>query len=66
MKNLALSTWAWLEELSEGLIALSGAQAGPVGRPVIEGDEAGPPTLCIAAGFSRTGFMWNQRAGPRR
>src|SRR4051812_29319864 len=30
VKNQPLCTWAWLEELGEGLIALAGAQAGPV------------------------------------
>src|SRR5437899_11960636 len=29
----------WLRELSEGLIALSGAQAGPVGQALLQGDE---------------------------
>ncbi|MDP1998435.1 MAG: PHP domain-containing protein, partial [Rhodoferax sp.] len=30
---------AWLAELNEGLIALSGAQAGPVGQALVQGDE---------------------------
>jgi DNA polymerase-3 subunit alpha len=31
---------AWLQELGEGLIVLSGAQAGPVGQALVQGDEA--------------------------
>ncbi|MEG1280547.1 MAG: PHP domain-containing protein, partial [Comamonas sp.] len=37
----ATCTWAWLQELSDGLILLSGAQAGPVGQALLRGDEAG-------------------------
>ena len=29
---------AWLKELNEGLICLSGAQAGPVGQALVQGD----------------------------
>ena len=29
---------AWLAELNEGLIVLSGAQAGPVGQALVQGD----------------------------
>ena len=36
-QNLAVCTWAWLQELSEGLVALSGAQAGPVGQALLKG-----------------------------
>lgn len=32
IKSQAVCTWAWLQELGAGLIALSGAQAGPVGQ----------------------------------
>lgn len=57
VKNLALSTWTWLEELSEGLIALSGAQAGPVGQALMKGMSQVPPTLrCAWRAFFRTGF----------
>ena len=30
----------WLQELGEGLILLSGAQAGPVGQALVQGDTA--------------------------
>ena len=31
VRDIAVCRWAWLRELAEGLIALSGAQAGPAG-----------------------------------
>ncbi|MFT4268972.1 MAG: PHP domain-containing protein, partial [Xenophilus sp.] len=34
----ARAKWAWVEELNEGLIALSGAQAGPLGAPLAAGN----------------------------
>lgn len=47
VKNLAVCTWAWLQELSEGLVALSGAQAGPVGQALLKGDETGAASLAL-------------------
>jgi DNA polymerase III subunit alpha len=35
-KLQATVKWAWLKELNEGLIALSGAQAGPVGQALVQ------------------------------
>src|SRR5574343_1653674 len=65
VKNLAVCTWAWLEELSEGLIALSGAQAGPVGQALIKGDEAGAADLALklAGVFPHRFYLEIQRAG---
>ena len=37
-KALVVAKLEWLQELSEGLIALSGAQAGPVGQALVQGD----------------------------
>ena len=65
VKNLAVSTWAWLQELSDGLIALSGAQAGPVGQALLKGDEAGAADLALrlAGIFTHRFYMELQRAG---
>ena len=65
VKNLALCTWAWLEELSEGLIALAGAQAGPVGQALLKGDESGAADLALrlAGIFPHRFYMELQRAG---
>ncbi|MDT8991396.1 DNA polymerase III subunit alpha [Curvibacter sp. APW13] len=38
-KQHASVSLAWLQELHEGLIALSGAQAGPVGQALLMGDS---------------------------
>jgi len=37
-RGVAVVKMAWLKELSEGLILLSGAQAGPVGQALVQGD----------------------------
>lgn len=65
VKNLAVCTWAWLQELSEGLIALSGAQAGPVGQALVKGDEAGAADLALklAGIFTHRFYIELQRAG---
>jgi len=39
-KAHACVSLAWLTELQGGLICLSGAQAGPVGQALLQGDEA--------------------------
>ena len=64
-KNLALCSWGWLQELSEGLIALSGAQAGPVGQALLKGDEVGASHLALrlASIFPDRFYMELQRAG---
>ncbi|MCA0175509.1 MAG: DNA polymerase III subunit alpha [Proteobacteria bacterium] len=39
-RNQAWVSWDWLAELGEGLIALCGAQDGPVGQALLQGDAA--------------------------
>ena len=64
-KTQAVCTWAWLQELGEGLIALSGAQAGPVGQALLRGDDAGASTLALrlAGLFPHRFYLEVQRAG---
>ena len=40
VRDQAVLKLAWLEELNEGLIALSGAQGGAVGQALVRGDNA--------------------------
>ncbi|WP_092004406.1 DNA polymerase III subunit alpha [Polaromonas sp. OV174] len=40
VRDQAVITLEWLEELNEGLIALSGAQGGAVGQALLQGDSA--------------------------
>ncbi|WP_394681752.1 DNA polymerase III subunit alpha [uncultured Comamonas sp.] len=58
-------TWAWLEELSDGLILLSGAQGGPVGQALMRGDEktARSVALRLAGLFPHRFYIELQRAG---
>ncbi|HMA09721.1 MAG TPA: DNA polymerase III subunit alpha, partial [Ramlibacter sp.] len=55
----------WLRELGEGLIVLSGAQAGPVGQALVQGDEqrAGEMALALASIFPHRFYLELQRAG---
>lgn len=55
----------WLQELGEGLIVLAGAQAGPVGQALLQGDEAqaGEVALRLAAMFPHRFYLELQRAG---
>jgi DNA polymerase-3 subunit alpha len=64
-KAQAVVTFAWLEELSEGLILLSGAQAGPVGQALLQGDvsRAREWSLVLARAFPHRFYMEVQRAG---
>ena len=57
--------WAWLQELNAGLIVLAGAQAGPVGRALVAGDEgrAGRLALTFAQTFTHRFYLEIQRAG---
>jgi len=57
--------WAWLEELSGGLIALSGAQAGAVGQALVQGDTARAHAIALqlAACFPHRFYIELQRAG---
>ena len=65
IKSQAVCTWAWLQELGAGLIALSGAQAGPVGQALVRGDEAGAEQLAqrLANLFEYRFYLEIQRAG---
>jgi DNA polymerase-3 subunit alpha len=64
-KNQAAVTLAWLQELGEGLIVLAGAQAGPVGQALVQGDEsrAREAALQLAAAFPHRFYIELQRAG---
>ncbi|RZJ09734.1 MAG: DNA polymerase III subunit alpha [Acidovorax sp.] len=65
VKNVPVCTWDWLRELGEGLIALAGAQAGPVGQALIKGDDAGAANVALelAGIFPHRFYMEIQRAG---
>src|SRR5450830_1544179 len=56
---------AWLAELNEGLIALAGAQAGPVGQALMQGDEARVLAVALQLGavFTHRFYLELQRAG---
>ncbi len=55
----------WLKELNEGLIALSGAQAGPVGQALVQGDDARAFEAALQLGsiFPHRFYLELQRAG---
>ncbi len=55
----------WLQELGEGLVVLSGAQAGPVGQALVQGDEAraAEVALQLASMFPHRFYIELQRAG---
>ena len=65
VKNNAVIKLAWLQELSEGLILLSGAQAGPVGQALMQGDSsrAAEIALQLASIFTHRFYLELQRAG---
>jgi DNA polymerase III subunit alpha len=52
VKGVAVVKLAWLHELSEGLILLSGAQAGPVGQALVQGDHRQSGRCRFAAGVN--------------
>ncbi|MEJ7686287.1 MAG: DNA polymerase III subunit alpha [Variovorax sp.] len=56
---------AWIEELHGGLIALSGAQAGPLGAPRLQGqaERAARVALRLAVLFPHRFYIELQRAG---
>ena len=64
-KALGVIKLAWLQELSQGLIALSGAQSGPVGQALVQGDlsRASELALQIAGIFPHRFYIELQRAG---
>jgi DNA polymerase-3 subunit alpha len=61
----ALVKWSWLDELNEGLILLSGAQAGPVGQALVQKDPARASELALrlASLFPHRFYLELQRAG---
>ncbi len=65
VKNNAVVKLQWLQELSEGLILLSGAQAGPVGQALVQGDasRAAEIALQLAYIFTHRFYLEIQRAG---
>ena len=65
VKTNAVVKLSWLQELSEGLILLSGAQAGPVGQALVQGDtsRAAEIALQLASIFTHRFYLELQRAG---
>ncbi|WP_090139378.1 DNA polymerase III subunit alpha [Limnohabitans sp. DM1] len=65
VKNVAVVKLAWLKELAEGLILMSGAQAGPVGQALVQGDsdKAADVALQLASIFPHRFYLELQRAG---
>ena len=65
VKAQAVCKLAWLQELGEGLIMLSGAQAGPVGQALVQGDaaRAADVALKLASLFPHRFYLELQRAG---
>ncbi|HZN47721.1 MAG TPA: DNA polymerase III subunit alpha [Ramlibacter sp.] len=61
----AVARLEWLQELAEGLILLSGAQAGPVGQALLQGDEsrASELALQLTGLFPHRFYIELQRAG---
>ena len=65
VKNQAVVKMAWLKELHEGLICLAGAQAGPVGQALVQGDtdRAYEAAMQLASVFPHRFYLEVQRAG---
>ena len=65
VKAQAVCKLAWLVELNAGLIALSGAQAGPVGQALLQGDaeRASEIAMQLATLFPHRFYIELQRAG---
>ncbi|QBK05265.1 DNA polymerase III subunit alpha [Hylemonella gracilis] len=64
-KAQAIVKLAWLKELHEGLIVLSGAQAGAVGQALVQGDTARAHDVALqfATLFPHRFYLELQRAG---
>ncbi|MFM9880104.1 MAG: DNA polymerase III subunit alpha [Burkholderiaceae bacterium] len=67
-KSHSACSRAWLAELGEGLIVLSGAQAGPVGQALAQGQyrdfaAASAAALALAQWFPNRFYIELQRAG---
>ncbi len=65
VRDQAVLTWEWLQELNEGLILLSGANAGPVGMALLAGDVAKAERVARQAEgvFAGRFYLELQRAG---
>ena len=61
----AIAKWDWLQELNGGLICLAGAQAGPLGAPLMAGnaERAREIALQLAGLFTHRFYIELQRAG---
>jgi DNA polymerase-3 subunit alpha len=64
-KAQAMVSLMWLKELNGGLICLSGAQAGPVGQALLQGDQtrALDAALQLSGIFVHRFYLELQRAG---
>ena len=64
-KAVGVIKLAWLQELSQGLIAMSGAQSGCIGQALVQGDlsRASELALQIAGIFPHRFYIELQRAG---
>lgn len=65
VKAQAVCKLAWLKELGEGLVLLSGAQAGPLGQALVQGDTARAHEVALQLGslFPHRFYIELQRAG---
>src|SRR5688500_10527702 len=65
VKAQAVCKVEWLRDLGEGLIVLAGAQAGPVGQALVQGDaqRAADVALELASIFPHRFYIELQRAG---
>ena len=65
VRDQAVVRLQWLQELNEGLIALSGAQGGAVGQALVQGDSARAADCArhLAAMFPQRFYLELQRAG---
>ena len=64
-KTHSVCRFEWLSELNEGLILLSGAQAGPLGAALLQGDaaRANDVALTLSKTFPHRFYIELQRAG---
>ncbi|MBH1958052.1 MAG: PHP domain-containing protein, partial [Burkholderiales bacterium] len=65
VRDQAVVKLQWLQELNEGLIALSGAQRGAVGQALVQGDSARATecALHLSAMFPQRFYLELQRSG---
>ncbi|WP_041377309.1 DNA polymerase III subunit alpha [Polaromonas naphthalenivorans] len=65
VRDQAVVKLQWLQELNEGLIALSGAQRGAVGQALVQGDSARAMecALHLSGMFPRRFYLELQRSG---